>query len=154
MKNSIFNFLGELKPDEMQRYLMSAGATVGLFLSLALGGIDKMIWALFALTITDLISGTIAAFKTGKWDSCVGFKGIAKKVAIFAFVGLANLVDVGIGYNHMFRQIIIGAYAVNEAGSILENIDLLGYGNLIPAAIRNGLARLKETAEKGEQIKP
>lgn len=153
MKNSILSFLSELKPDEMQRYLMSAGATLGLFVSIALGGIDAMIWALVALSIIDYASGTIAAFKTGKWDSCVGFKGIAKKVAIFAFVGLANLVDVGIGYNHMFRQIIIGAYAVNEAGSILENIDLLGYGRLIPAAIRNGLARLKETADAGTKVK-
>jgi toxin secretion/phage lysis holin len=154
MKNSILNFLGELKPDAMQQYLMSIGAALGLFVSVALGGIDSMIYALVALTITDLISGTIAAFKTGKWDSCVGFKGIAKKVAIFAFVGLANLVDVGIGYNHMFRQIIIGAYAVNEAGSILENIDLLGYSHLIPSSIRNGLARLKESADKGERMMP
>ena len=154
MKNSILNFLGELKPDEMQRYLMSAGAAVGLFLSVALGGIDAMIWALLALSIIDYISGTIAAFKTGGWDSNTGFKGIGKKCAIFAFVALANAVDYCIGNNgHTFRQIIIGAYAVNEAGSILENIDLLGYGRLIPAAIRNGLARLKETSEKGEKIK-
>ena len=154
MKNSILDFLSELKPDEMQRYLMSAGATVGLFLSIALGGIDAMIWALLALSIIDYISGTIAAFKTGGWDSNTGFKGIGKKCAIFAFVALANAVDCCIGNGHTFRQIIIGAYAVNEAGSILENIDLLGYGHLIPAAIRNGLARLKETAEKGEKIKP
>lgn len=153
MKNSILNFLGELKPDEMQRYLMSVGAALGLFLSVALGGIDEMIWALLALSIIDYVTGTIAAFKTGKWDSNTGFKGIGKKCAIFAFVALANAVDCCIGNGHTFRQIIIGAYAVNEAGSILENIDLLGYGRFIPAAIRNGLARLKETSEKGEKIK-
>jgi toxin secretion/phage lysis holin len=154
MKNSILNFLGELKPDEMQRYLMSAGATVGLFLSVFLGGIDAMIWALLALSIIDYASGTIAAFKTGKWDSNTGFKGIGKKCAIFAFVALANAVDCGIGNGHTIRQIIIGAYAVNEAGSILENIDLLGYSHLIPSSIRNGLARLKESADKGERMMP
>lgn len=153
MKNSILNFLGELKPDAMQQYLMSIGAALGLFLSVALGGIDAMIWALLALSIIDYATGTIAAFKTGKWNSNVGFKGIGKKCAMFAFVALANAVDCCIGNGHTFRQIIIGAYAVNEAGSILENIDLLGYGRLIPAAIRNGLARLKETSEKGEKIK-
>ena len=153
MKNSVLNFLGELKPDVMQQYLMSIGAALGLFLSVALGGIDAMIWALLALSIIDYVTGTIAAFKTGKWDSSTGFKGIGKKCAIFAFVALANAVDCCIGNGHTFRQIIIGAYAVNEAGSILENIDLLGYGRLIPAAIRNGLARLKETSEKGAKIK-
>ena len=153
IKNSVLAFITELKPDEMQQYLMSIGAALGLFVSVALGGIDEMIWALLALSIIDYITGTIAAFKTGNWDSSVGFKGIGKKCAIFAFVALANAVDCCIGNGHTFRQIIIGAYAVNEAGSILENIDLLGYGRLIPAAIRNGLARLKETSEKGEKIK-
>ena len=153
IKNSVLGFITELKPDVMQQYLMSIGAALGLFLSVALGGIDAMIWALVALSIIDYASGTVAAFKTGKWDSNTGFKGVGKKCAIFAFVALANAVDCGIGNGHTFRQIIIGAYAVNEAGSILENIDLLGYGHLIPAAIRNGLARLKETSEKGEKIK-
>ena len=153
IKNSALGFVTELKPDVMQQYLMSIGAALGLFLSVALGGIDAMIWALVALSIIDYASGTVAAFKTGKWNSNTGFKGIGKKCVIFAFVMLANAVDCGIGNSHAFRQIIIGAYAVNEAGSILENIDLLGYGRLIPAAIRNGLVRLKETSDKGEKIK-
>ena len=153
IKNSVLIFLAELKPDVMQQYLMSIGAALGLFLSVALGGIDARIWALVALSIIDYASGTVAAFKTGKWDSNTGFKGIGKKCVIFAFVMLANAVDCGIGNGHTLRQIILGSYAVNEAGSILENIDLLGYGRLIPAAIRKGLARLKETSEKGEKIK-
>jgi len=152
IKNSVLSFLVELKPDTTQQYLMSIGAAVGLFLSVILGGIDTMIWALVALSIIDYVSGTVAAFKTGKWDSNTGFKGIGKKCAIFAFVALANAIDCGIGNGHTFRQIIIGAYAVNEAGSILENIDLLGYGHFIPVAIRNGLARLKEQSDAGKKV--
>jgi toxin secretion/phage lysis holin len=152
IKNSVLSFLVELKPDVTQQYLMSIGAAVGLSLSIALGGIDKMIWALVTLAAIDYLTGMIAAFKTGNWDSNVGFRGIGKKVIIFAFVALANGVDCTLGDGHTFRQIIISAYGVNEAGSILENIDKLGYGNIIPTSIRNGLSRLKEQSDAGKKV--
>lgn len=152
IKNSVLGFVTELKPDVMQQYLMSIGAALGLFLSVGLGGIDKMIWALLALATIDYGTGTLAAFKTGKWDSNVGFKGLLKKIVMFAVVMLANTVDTAMD-THMLRQMMICAYAVNEAGSIIENIDKLGAGKYIPDVIRNALARLKETSEKGEKIK-
>lgn len=152
-KTLAVRFLSEIKPDAVQQYLMSIGAAIGLLLSVVLGGIDVMIWALFALAVIDYILGTVAAFKSGKWDSNVGFRGIGKKCAIFAFVGIAVGVDYTVGTGQTFRQIIIGAYGVNEAGSIIENIDVLGFGHIIPASIRHGLARLKETADKGEKVK-
>lgn len=152
-KNAIMTFISELKPDVLQQYFMSAGAAIGLFLSVVLGGIDAMVWALLILAVIDYTLGTVAAFKLGKWDSKVGWKGIGKKCAIFGFVALAVGVDYTLGTDHTFRQIIIGAYGVNEAGSIIENIDVLGYGRLIPSSIRNGLARLKETANAGQKVK-
>lgn len=153
-KTLAVRFLSEIKPDAVQQYLMSIGAAIGLVLSIVLGGIDKMIWALFILAVADYILGTIAAFHGGEWDSNTGFRGIGKKCIIFAFVGIAVGVDYTLGSGQTFRQIIIGAYGVNEAGSIIENIDKLGFGHIIPASVRHGLARLKETADKGEQIKP
>lgn len=153
-KITLVRFFSEIKPDAVQQYLMSIGAAIGLVLSIVLGGIDKMIWALFILAVADYILGTIAAFHGGEWDSNTGFRGIGKKCIIFAFVGIAVGVDYTLGSGQTFRQIIIGAYGVNEAGSIIENIDKLGFGHIIPASVRHGLARLKETADKGEQIKP
>lgn len=153
VKTETLLFLQELKPDVLQGYLMSIGATIGLFLSVALGGIDGMVWALFGLAVFDYVTGMIAAFKTKQWDSNVGFRGIGKKTIIFGFVALANGVDCTLGDGHTFRQIIIAAYGVNEAGSIIENIDKMGFGSIIPASVRNGLARLKEIADKGEKIK-
>lgn len=47
---------------------------------------------------------------------------------------------------HVLRQMAICAYALNEAGSIIENIDRSGWGEHIPAFIRNALARLQEKA--------
>ena len=131
---------------------MAIGAAVGLTISIAIGGFDEMFYALTALMIADYITGIIAACRTGKWDSSTGFIGLAKKAVILGVVALCNTVDTAMG-THALRQMAICAYAVNEAGSIIENIDRAGWGEHIPAFIRNALKRLQEKteAEKNEQ---
>ena len=148
IKDSILDFLLQLKPTGAEQYLMSIGAVIGLFFSLAIGGMDKMIYALIALSIVDYITGMFTAFKTGQWDSSTGFRGILKKFIIFAVVALCNCIDTAMGM-HILRQMAICAYALNEAGSIIENVDRAGYGKYIPKIIRNALARLTEKAEEG-----
>ena len=106
-----------------------------------------MFYALTALMIADYITGIIAACRTGKWDSSTGFIGLAKKGVILAVIALCNTVDTAMG-THALRQMAICAYALNEAGSIVENIDRAGWGKHIPAFIRNSLARLKERADE------
>lgn len=148
IKDSIIDFLLQLKPTGAEQYLMSIGAVIGLFFSIAIGGMDSMIYALIALSIVDYITGMFTAFKTGQWDSSTGFRGILKKFVIFAVVALCNCIDTAMGM-HILRQMAICAYALNEAGSIIENIDRAGYGQYIPDVIRNALARLTEKAEEG-----
>lgn len=149
IKDSILDFLLQLKPTGVEQYLMSIGAVIGLFFSLAIGGMDSMIYALIALCIVDYITGMFTAFKTGQWDSSTGFRGILKKFVIFAVVALCNCIDTAMGM-HILRQMAICAYALNEAGSIIENVDRAGYGKYIPEVIRNALARLTEQAEEGK----
>lgn len=149
IKDSILDFLLQLKPTGAEQYLMSIGAVIGLFFSLAIGGMDKMIYALIALSIIDYATGMFTAFKTGQWDSSTGFRGILKKFIIFAVVALCNCIDTAMGM-HILRQMAICAYALNEAGSIIENVDRAGYGKHIPNFIRNALARLTEQAEEGK----
>ena len=149
IKDSVLDFLLQLKPTGAEQYLMSIGAVIGLFFSIAIGGMDKMIYALIALSIVDYITGMFTAFKTGQWDSSTGFRGILKKFVIFAVVALCNCIDTAMGM-HILRQMAICAYALNEAGSIIENIDRAGYGQYIPDVIRNALARLTEQAEEGK----
>lgn len=72
-------FLKNIVPTGTEQYLMAIGAAIGLFISIAVGGMDKMIYALIALMILDYTTGMIAAFKTGQWDSSTGFVGLAKK---------------------------------------------------------------------------
>lgn len=140
-------FVKTMLPTGTEQYLMAIGAAIGLFISIAVGGMDKMIYALIALMILDYTTGMIAAFKTGQWDSSTGFVGLAKKAVILAVVALCNTVDTAMD-THTLRQMAICAYALNEAGSIVENIDRAGWGEHIPTFIRNALARLQSSTEK------
>ena len=140
-------FIKNILPTGTEQYLMAIGAAIGLFISIAVGGMDKMIYALIALMILDYITGMIAAFKTGQWDSSTGFVGLAKKAVVLAVVALCNTVDTAMD-THALRQMAICAYALNEAGSIVENVDRAGWGEHIPAFIRNALARLQSSTDK------
>lgn len=146
IKNSIIDFILQLKPNGMEQFLLSLGAAIGLFISVAVGGMDKMIYALIALMILDYVTGIIAACRTGQWDSSTGFVGLAKKAVILGVVALCNTVDTAMD-THTLRQMAICAYALNEAGSIVENIDRAGWGEHIPAFIRNALARLQSKTD-------
>lgn len=145
--DEVYEFIKNCVPTGAEQYLMAIGAAIGLFISIAVGGMDKMIYALIALMILDYTTGMIAAFKTGQWDSSTGFIGLAKKAVILAVVALCNTVDAAMDM-HALRQMAICAYALNEAGSIVENIDRAGWGEFIPAFIRNALARLQTKQEE------
>ena len=144
--DEVYEFIKNCVPTGAEQYLMAIGAAIGLFISIAVGGMDKMIYALIALMILDYTTGMIAAFKTGQWDSSTGFVGLAKKAVILVVVALCNTVDTAMD-THALRQMAICAYALNEAGSIVENIDRAGWGEHIPAFIRNALARLQSKQE-------
>lgn len=145
--DEVYEFIKNCVPTGAEQYLMAIGAAIGLGISIAVGGMDKMIYALIALMILDYASGIIAACRTGQWDSSTGFVGLAKKAVILAVVALCNTVDTAMD-THTLRQMVICAYALNEAGSIVENIDRAGWGEHIPAFIRNALARLQSSTEK------
>lgn len=144
--DEVYEFIKNCVPTGAEQYLMAIGAAIGLGISIAVGGMDKMIYALIALMILDYATGIIAACRTGQWDSSTGFVGLAKKAVILGVVALCNTVDTAMD-THALRQMAICAYALNEAGSIVENIDRAGWGEHIPAFIRNALARLKEKAD-------
>ena len=145
--DEVYEFIKNCVPTGAEQYLMAIGAAIGLGISIAVGGMDKMIYALIALMILDYASGIIAACRTGQWDSSTGFVGLAKKAVILAVVALCNTVDTAMD-THTLRQMAICAYALNEAGSIVENIDRAGWGEHIPAFIRNALARLQSSTDK------
>lgn len=148
--DEVYEFIKNCVPTGAEQYLMAIGAAIGLGISIAVGGMDKMIYALIALMILDYATGIIAACRTGQWDSSTGFVGLAKKAVILGVVALCNTVDVAMN-THTLRQMAICAYALNEAGSIVENVDRAGWGEHIPSFIRNALARLKAKDDENEK---
>ena len=91
------------------------------------GGLDGFINVLITFTIVDYITGICAAGIQGKISSEAGFKGIIRKVSMFLFVGLANIIEKDIlNKPDTFRTAVILFYIGNEGISIVENAEVLG----------------------------
>ncbi|MGF7429576.1 phage holin family protein [Thermoanaerobacterium thermosaccharolyticum] len=113
----------------------------GALASYLFGGWSALLGILLAFVIFDYVTGVIAAGIEGKLSSNVGLKGIAKKVAIFVIVAVANLVDRALGNAHIFRDATIFFYLANELLSIIENVGRSGVP--IPEVIKKAVAVLQ-----------
>ena len=125
---------------------MSIGATLGLWISTAVWGIDKALIALLVLAAVDYATGFVGAVKRGDYCSSKCYRGLFKKFFIFVMVAVCHAVDIALNISIM-REAAIFAYALNEAASIVENVDRMGFGNLIPDPVRKALASVKERKE-------
>ncbi|HHV82747.1 MAG TPA: phage holin family protein [Tepidanaerobacter syntrophicus] len=102
-------------------------AAIGGYIGWFLGGIDGLLYALVAFVVADYITGIMLAFLEKKLSSSVGFKGIFKKVLIFAFVGLGHIIDFYIiQKGSAVRTAVIFFYLANEGLSIIENATMIG----------------------------
>ena len=68
----------------------------------------------------------MAAYHANFISSKIGFKGIIKKVTIFAIIAVASILDHLIVANSTIRNITIMFYISNEGISILENAAKIG----------------------------
>ena len=73
---------------EFWNVIQAIFAAVGGWLGYFLGGCDGLLYALLAFVVIDYITGIMCAVVDKKLSSEVGFKGIFKKVLIFALVGI------------------------------------------------------------------
>lgn len=105
------------------------------------GGFDEQITALCVLVALDIITGIWVSFKTGTFASSIATRGLWKKALMFLIIGLGVLLDTAMN-SHTVRTLFIGAFAVIEALSIVENVDRAGYGQYIPVYLRNALAQI------------
>lgn len=81
---------------------------IGGWLGWFLGGCDGLLYALIAFVVIDYITGIMCAVVDKKLSSSVGFKGICKKVLIFALVGLGHILDTRvIGAGSVLRTAVI-----------------------------------------------
>ena len=120
---------------------------VGGWLGWFLGGSDGLLFALIAFVVIDYITGIMCAVADKKLSSAVGFKGICKKVLIFALGGLGHILDTRvIGAGSVLRTAVIFFYLSNEGISLLENAAHLGLP--VPKKLKDILEQLHKRSEK------
>ena len=124
-----------------------AFSALGGFIGWFLGGNDGFIYALMVFVVIDYITGIMCAIADKELSSEVGFKGICKKVLIFALVGIGNLLDIYIlGQAGILRNVVIFFYLSNEGVSILENASHIGLP--VPEKLKEILKQLNNREEK------
>ena len=132
--------------NSIQMVFTAVGGWLGWFL----GGCDGLIYALLVFAVLDYITGLICAVADHKLSSAVGFKGICRKVLIFALVGVGHVLDTQvIGTGSILRTAIIFFYLSNEGISLIENSAHLGLP--VPEKLKVVLEQLHDRAEKSDE---
>ena len=126
-----------------------AFAAVGGFVGWFLGGCDGLLYTLLAFVVIDYITGVMCAVVDKTLSSAIGFKGICRKVLIFALVGIGHILDTHvIGSGSVMRTAIIFFYISNEGVSLIENAVHLGLP--VPQKLKDVLEQLHNRSEKGD----
>lgn len=135
---------------EFWNVIQAVFTAIGGWLGYFLGGFDGLLYALLVFVILDYITGVMCAVADKKLSSQVGFKGICRKVLIFALVGIGHLLDTHvIGSGSILRTAITFFYLSHEGLSLIENAAYLGLP--IPAKLKTILEQLHDRAEKEEE---
>ena len=128
---------------ELQFIFSGIGGVVGWYL----GGVDGFMYALITFVIIDYITGLMVAVLEHKLSSEIGFRGIFKKVLIFALVGIGNMIDIHlIGSGSAVRTAVIFFYVSNEGISIIENAARIGLP--VPKKLLDVLAQIKSKGDE------
>ncbi len=133
---------------EFWSFIQLVFAGIGGWLGWFLGGCDGLLYALLAFVVIDYITGVMCAIADHTLSSTVGFKGICRKVLIFALVGIGHILDTQvIGSGSVLRTAVIFFYISNEGVSLVENAAHLGLP--IPEKLKAVLEQLHDRSEKG-----
>ena len=128
--------------DNIFKTIIAVGGAAASFL---FGGWSSLLSILLAFVVMDYVSGVVAAAKEGKLNSEVGMWGIPKKIAIFAVVAIAHLVDSVLGDAHLFRDAAIFFYLANELLSVTENLGRIGVP--VPSVVQKAVDVLRSRGE-------
>lgn len=160
--------MSDFLPMGSEKLVVAAVGTISGALTFFFG-IDTeplIIWlAIFAAA--DLVTGMAAALIRHDYESKVAALGLLKKGLMFVVIGFAHGLDQQFAYTldylAVFQGIVIAAYGFNEVISIIENLDRMGLGGVIPPILWKALkqinARLEDAADnigeppKGPPIK-
>ena len=139
---------------EIWNWIQLAFAAVGGVLGGIFGGLDGFLYALIAFVVIDYITGVMCAVVDKKLSSEVGFRGIFKKILIFAMVAVAHIIDTQIlgitGDGSAIRTAVIFFYLANEGLSILENATRLGLP--VPDKLKDALGQFQGKTNIGNPV--
>ena len=137
---------------ELWNAMQFAFTVLGGWIGYFVGGCDGLLIALVAFVSIDYVTCVMCAISDKDLSSRVGFKGICRKILIFALVGVANLIDVQvIQTGSILRTAVIFFYLSNEGVSFLENAAHLGLP--IPKKLKEVLEQLHDKHNKEEDDK-
>ena len=139
------DFSAELVWVKIQMACTALGGWLGYFL----GDSDGLLIALIVFVALDYVTGVMCAIVDKELSSEVGFKGLFRKVLIFALVGVGHVVDTQVvGSGSALRTAVICFYLSNEGLSVLENATHIGLP--VPDRLKDILSQLHNRSGKDE----
>lgn len=132
--------------------------------SAVLGWFGWLVIAFIACMSVDWITGSMAAWKRGEWESRIAREGIWHKTGSIIAVLVTLILDAVIGnvinnipsvslpftYTVLLSPVVIVWYILTELGSIIENAGRMGAP--VPGFLKKAIALLKESIdEAGEK---
>lgn len=124
--------------------------TLDLAKSYLFGGV-KFLDLLLLLSVIDVLTGIIKAWKIGKLRSRTAWFGYVRKMLSFVVVIVANIIDQIMGLNGVLTFGTVLFYIANEGLSIVENLAQIGVK--IPASITDRLHVIESDSQKEEEKK-
>lgn len=107
-----------------------------------LGVWNNVMTALVILIVLDVVTGFLRAFIQQELSSKESFRGMAKKVMIFALIAVACQVDAITGLDGVTRNVVAVFYCASEGLSVIENS--IAAGMPAPEFLKEALKQLNE----------
>ena len=107
-----------------------------------LGVWNEVMTALVILIILDVVTGFLRACIQQELSSKESFRGIAKKVMIFALIAVAYQIDSITGLDGVTRNVVAVFYCASEGLSVVENS--IAAGMPAPGFLKDALKQLNE----------
>ena len=117
-------------------------------ISYFVGGFDMLLSVFMTIIVIDTLTGILKAKNAGQYESSLFRKGFFRKTAYLLAVVLTVQVDLLVGSNGVWRDIILTFFIVNESISVIENLGDLGVK--FPSDFQNAIKSLsnKNTEDK------
>lgn len=110
---------------------------------------DSWLYAVITLVVLDYITGVCAAIHGGDLSSEIGAKGIAKKMAVFAVISLAHILDEYVLKEGGTIQTVTSIfYITNESISVLENV--IRTGLPVPERLKSVIKSIEKSEDNFE----